>query len=220
MSTVMSRLMLFWEQSLVCIISFTCDTWRLIPAPQMMGTCLIDFHIHLATVVKVPGLIAPPRVSVASHDQNWVRVKDGTEAVGQQHVCGLMAMGAAAPGGPYESGPSFAKSRYTRPAKPSPRANEVGITSQEAVEFAISYAKQQRQRQEAQQGSQQQHAGHEHQLAGPEGDKHYHACTKSQSGQLIRGAGRCILYVQLCASPAKPFWLCRQSVCRRRGCSR
>ena len=98
-----------------------------------------------------------------------------------------MAMGAAAPSPSPDTGSFPPKSRYIRPAKPSPRADEVGITSQEAVEFAISYAKQQRQRQEAQQGGQQQQPGREHLLSGPEGEKHYHAFTKSQSGQLVTG---------------------------------
>ena len=96
-------------------------------------------------------------------------------------------MGAAAPSSSPDTGSFPPRCRYIRPPKPSPRANEVGITSQEAVEYAISYAKQQRQRQEAQQGGQQQQAGREHQLSGPEGEKHYHAFTKSQSGQLVTG---------------------------------
>ena len=97
-------------------------------------------------------------------------------------------MGAAAPTANPDPGSVPAKIRYSRPPKANARANEVGITSQEAVEFAISYAKQQRQVQEAQQGSPQHQSGRQHRLSGPEGEKHYHTFTKSQPRQLTTGA--------------------------------
>ena len=100
---------------------------------------------------------------------------------------GLTAMRAAAPTADPDPASQPAKVRYGRPPKPSPRATEVGITSQEAVEFAISYAKQQRQMQEARPGSQQHQPGRQHQFSGPEAEKHYHAFTKSQTGQLTMG---------------------------------
>lgn len=112
---------------------------------------------------------------------------------GRRHACcsmvtvGLTAMGAAAPTVDYDPASQPAKLRYSRQQKPSARATEVGITSQEAVEFAISYAKQQRQLHEARSGSQQQQSGRQHQFSGPEGEKHYHAFTKSQPRQLTTG---------------------------------
>lgn len=140
---------------------------------------------------------------------------------GRQHdCCGLMAMGGAVPGASPGPGGLPAKSRHTRLAKPSPRANEVGITSQEAVEFAISYAKQQRQIQEAQQGNQQHQPGREHQLSGPEGDKHYHTFTKSQSGQLTAGTRRRKRKARFHDSLSDWLYHCRQSICGCRGCGR
>ena len=96
-------------------------------------------------------------------------------------------MGAAAPTISPEPESLPAKIRYSRVPKPSARASEVGISSQEAVEFAISYAKQQRQLQEVQQSSPQHQTGRERRLSGPECEKHYHAFTKTQPRQLTTG---------------------------------
>lgn len=106
-------------------------------------------------------------------------------------------MGAAAPTINPDPGSLPAKIRYSRAPKPSARASEVGISSQEAVEFAISYAKQQKELQEVQQGSQQHQTGRERRLSGPECEKHYHAFTKTQPKQLTTGV-RLVRLINLC----------------------
>lgn len=112
-------------------------------------------------------------------------------------------MGAAAPTISPDAGSLPAKIRYSRALKPSARASEVGISSQEAIEFAISYAKQQRQLQEVQQGSQQHQTGRERRLSGPEGEKHYHAFTKTQPRQLTTGV-RIYGLMSLCIYASSP----------------
>ena len=97
-------------------------------------------------------------------------------------------MGAAADSAPVEPG-SLPARRYIRPPKASPRPTEKGVTSQEAVEFAISYAKEQRLKQEQEQRSVTPRTAGERRLLGPEADKHYHLVTRSQPGQLA--TGRC-----------------------------
>lgn len=98
-----------------------------------------------------------------------------------------MAMGAAVNSAPVEPGGLPVKGRYSRPSKPSPRTDEKGVTSQEAVEFAISYAKEQRQKQGRELESLRPGTAKEQQLLGPERDKHYHCVTKTQPGQLAAG---------------------------------
>jgi hypothetical protein len=104
-----------------------------------------------------------------------------------------MAMGAAPPGGAVDVGGIPLKGRYARPSKPSPRPTEKGITSQEAVEFAISYAReQQRQREQEMESTgprtdRETETERQRQLLGPEEDKHYHCVTRSQPGQLATG---------------------------------
>ena len=95
-------------------------------------------------------------------------------------------MGAAADSTPVEPA-SLPARRYVRPPKASPRPTEKGVTSQEAVEFAISYAKEQRLKQEQEQRSITPRTARERQLLGPEADKHYHLVTRSQPGQLAIG---------------------------------
>ena len=97
-------------------------------------------------------------------------------------------MGATAPGGTVNIGGVPQKGRYSRPSKPSPRPTEQGVTSQEAVEFAISYAREQRQKQQRELESRGIRAEKGQQLLGPEEDKHYHRVTRSQPGQLAAGA--------------------------------
>ena len=73
-------------------------------------------------------------------------------------------------------------------AKASPRPFEVrGITSQEAVEFAISYAKQQKALREQHTCQARPRTDRARTASGPEEDKHYHSVTKSQSRQLTAG---------------------------------
>ena len=98
-----------------------------------------------------------------------------------------MAMGAAPTSGSADVGGIPLKGRYTRPSKPSPRPTEKGITSQEAVEFAISYAREQQRQREQEMESTGPRTERERQLLGPEEDKHYHCVTRSQPGQLATG---------------------------------
>ena len=112
-------------------------------------------------------------------------------------------MGAAAPTISPDPGSLPAKVKYGRALKPSARASEIGISSQEAVEFAISYAKQQRQLQEVQQGSQQHETGRERRLSGPECEKHYHSFTKTQPRQLTTGV-RTYRLIPLCIFASCP----------------
>ncbi|DBB12886.1 TPA: hypothetical protein ACH3X3_005647 [Trebouxia sp. C0006] len=95
-----------------------------------------------------------------------------------------MAMGAAPPGGAVDVGGIPLKGRYARPSKPSPRPTEKGITSQEAVEFAISYAREQQRQREQEMESTGPRTDRERELLGPEEDKHYHCVTRSLPGQL------------------------------------
>lgn len=131
-------------------------------------------------------------------------------------------MGAAAPTISPDPGSLPAKIKYSRAPKPSARASEIGISSQEAVEFAINYAKQQKHLQEVQQGSQQHETGRECRLSGPECEKHYHAFTKTQPRQLTTGERiNELIPLQICIKCCmKSFCLCRQSVCRCRSCGR
>ena len=98
-----------------------------------------------------------------------------------------MAMGAAPPGGAVDVGGIPLKGRYARPSKPSPRPTEKGITSQEAVEFAISYAREQQRQREQEMESTGPRTDRERELLGPEEDKHYHCVTRSLPGQLAMG---------------------------------
>lgn len=88
---------------------------------------------------------------------------------------------------------TFGSSR-SKNSKPSPRPYEVrGITSQEAVEFAISYAKQQKalQEQDVNQDRLRGRTDGPRQVVcktGPEEERHYHTITKSQPRQLKNGA--------------------------------
>ena len=98
-------------------------------------------------------------------------------------------MGADGPAHP-EGGPVSSIYRPTNkgPAKPSPRPFEVkGITSQEAVEFAISYAKQQKALNTQSTFQAKTGPDRTRTASGPEQDKHYHSVTKSQPRQLTAG---------------------------------
>lgn len=97
-------------------------------------------------------------------------------------------MGVPAASAPVETGGLPLKGRFNRPSKPSPRTDEKGVTSQEAVEFAVSYAREQRQKQDLELESPGARTSRGQQLLGPEGDKHYHCVTRSQPGQLAAGA--------------------------------
>lgn len=129
---------------------------------------------------------------------------------------------AAAPTINPDPGSLPAKVRYGRAPKPSPRAAEVGVSSQEAVEYAINYAKQQRQLQEVQTGSQQHHAGRGRRLSGPECEKHYHAVTKTQPRQLTAGADLLLTdtSMHICTTCLEPIWPCRQPIRRCGACGR
>lgn len=100
-----------------------------------------------------------------------------------------MAMGVT---GPASSEVAPVVSAY-RPAgkaaaKASPRPFEVrGITSQEAVEFAINYAKQQRALQDPGSPQARPKTSRAQTSFGQEEDKHYHSVTRSQPGQLAAG---------------------------------
>ena len=124
-------------------------------------------------------------------------------------------MGADGPAYP-EGGPvgGIYRPNNKASAKPSSRPFEVkGITSQEAVEFAISYAKQQKAL--STQNTFQAKTGPDRArtASGPEQDKHYHSVTKSQPRQLTAG--------MFCERDLTATWwlelasrvACRQSVC-------
>ena len=132
-----------------------------------------------------------------------------------------MAMGATAPGGSVNVGGVPQKGLYClRPSKPSPRPIEPGVTSQEAVEFAISYAREQRQKQQRELESRGIRTEKGQQLSGPEEDKHYHRVTRSQPGQLAAGALLTCGVQQLTWGLSEPCTACRQSLRRPGACSR
>lgn len=100
-----------------------------------------------------------------------------------------MAVGLTGPAVP-EVAPIAGAYRPTNKvqAKASPRPFEVrGITSQEAVEFAISYAKQQKALQESDSPQARPRTDRARSVCGPEEDKHYHSVTRSQPRQLTTG---------------------------------
>ena len=98
----------------------------------------------------------------------------------------MMGMSLTAPNAPVESG-AVPLRKYNRPTKPTARAVETGVSTQEAIEFAINFAKEQNYKQGRESDPKQPGTDRKQQLSGTAGDKHYYHVTKSQPGELSVG---------------------------------